>query len=543
MNQQYRSLRVLVLIITITYIVAYYSSTSGSGINKNMITSMITNICKYNNRMIKNRSIFSNLILSSYIHDYTENQRRFLFGDTSIKFRDFGVDEKLCQSLEAIGKPNATAIQYKVFEPIMGGDDIIIGAETGSGKTLSYLIPMMQKTMRLAKEVNRDKKYPITVIMAPNRELCIQIKRMAEELLSHIDDVNSLLKIDTATNIVDYWPYNENTSPDILICSPAFLGKFLKGPTILEESLFRSIQHLVLDEADMLLEGSYVNDIEKILDAFKFIRRGMIRNGEIAVHEMITQRILVAATLPSYGLRSIEKYIESKFPLAVKITNDHLHKQHPRINQEYYKVKDESATSSERIKIVLAAINGLSIEATRFDTVTKTVNDEDVENVPSETRRSTEGSSMIFVNTAATCIELAGALRDAGIECAEFHKNLTPQQKESELKLFRDEQVKVIVCTDAAARGLDIPNVRHVIQAEFALNVVQHLHRIGRASRAGALGKATNLVDERSNDLVVSILQSSEGEKETVEDSFSRRRGFRQKIKKTIRREQEQKFQ
>jgi hypothetical protein len=378
--------------------------------------------------------------------------------------------------------------------------------------------------------------------MAPNRELCIQIKRMADELLSNINDVNSLLKIDTATNVIDYWPYNENTSPDILICSPAFLGKFLKGPVILDENLFRSIQHLVLDEADMLLEGSYVNDIEKVLDAFKFIRRDMIRNGEIAVHEIITQRVLVAATLPSYGLRSIEKYIESKFPLAVKITNDHLHKQHPRINQEYYKVNDESAISRERLNIIIAAINGSPIDVDRFDNVKRAVHDEDVGDVPSEIRRSTEGSSMIFVNTAATCIELAAALRDAGIECAEFHKNLTPQQKESELKLFREEQVKVIVCTDAAARGLDIPNVRHVIQAEFALNVVQHLHRIGRASRAGALGKATNLVDERSNDLVVSILQSSAGENETVESSFSRRRGFRQKIKKSIRRAEEEKF-
>lgn len=508
-----------------------------------MMTSIMRNICKYNSRIINNRYAVNNLVLNSYIHDYTENQKKFLFGDNIIKFRDFGVDEKICQSLEAIGKPNATAIQHKVFEPIMGGDDVIIGAETGSGKTLSYLIPMMQKTMKLVKLVDRDKRYPITVIMAPNRELCIQIKRMAEELLNNIDDINSLLKIDTATNVIEYWPYNENTAPDILICSPAFLGKFLKGPTISEESLFRSIQHLVLDEADMLLEGSYVNDIEKILDAFKFIRRGMIRNGEIAVHEIITQRILVAATLPSYGLRSIEKYIESKFPLAVKITNDHLHKQHPRINQEYYKVNDESAISRERLNIIIAAINGANIDAIRFDKVTKTVHDEDLGTVPSENRRNSEGSSMIFVNTAATCIELAAALREAGVECAEFHKNLMPQQKESELKLFREEQVKVIVCTDAAARGLDIPNVRHVIQAEFALNVVQHLHRIGRASRAGALGKATNIVDERSKDLVLSILQSSNEENETVENSFSRRRGFRQKIKKTVRREQEQRFE
>lgn len=524
-----------ILFIVILQSLLYYIK----GYQNKMIISMIKNIRK-SNRYIRT----NNLLLSfSYLHDYTENQKKFLFGDNIIKFRDFGVDDKIYESLESIGKPNATAIQYKVFEPIMNGDDVIIGAETGSGKTLSYLIPMIQKTMKLTKSIDRDKRYPITIIMAPNRELCTQIKRMAEEILNNMNDLNNILKIDTAINVIDYWPYNENNAPDILICSPAFLGKFLRGQVILQEDLFKSIQHIVLDEADMLLEGSYVNDIEKILDAFKLIRRDMIRNGEIAVHEIITQRILVAATLPSYGLRSIEKYIESKFPLAVKITNDHLHKQHPRINQEYYKVNDESAISKDRLNIITAAINGTSIDATRIDKIKKTINDEEFKNPSSTQMRSSDGSSMIFVNTAATCVELASALRDKGIECAEFHKNLTPQQKEEELKNFREEKVKVIVCTDAAARGLDIPNVRHVVQAEFALNVVQHLHRIGRASRAGALGKATNIVDERSKDLVASILQSSTEENETVENSFSRRRGFRQKLKKVIRRENERRIE
>ena len=81
---------------------------------------------------------------------------------------------------------------------------------------------------------------------------------------------------------------------------------------------------------------------------------------------------------------------------------------------------------------------------------------------------------------------------------------------------------------------MDLPNVRHVIQAEFASNVVQYLHRIGRASRAGILGKATNIYDEKSVDLVGSIL--SDGEEKKIDQSFSRRRGFRQKIKKEYRR-------
>ena len=98
--------------------------------------------------------------------------------------------------------------------------------------------------------------------------------------------------------------------------------------------------------------------------------------------------------------------------------------------------------------------------------------------------------------------------------------------------------MSVLVCTDHAARGLDLPNVHHVVQAEFALNVVNHLHRIGRASRAGALGRATNFYGPESRDLVASIL--SDVNEKRIDQSFSRRRGFRGKLKKKSRLEKSQ---
>ena len=142
--------------------------------------------------------------------------------------------------------------------------------------------------------------------------------------------------------------------------------------------------------------------------------------------------------------------------------------------------------------------------------------------------------TMIFVNTADTASRLAIELGKAGVRSAEYHKFVSDADKQESLRLFREEEVSVLVCTDHASRGLDLPNVRHVIQAEFAGNVVQYLHRIGRASRAGVLGKATNIYDDKSADLVTSILSDSEEKK--IDQSFSRRRGFRQKIKKDFRR-------
>ena len=142
--------------------------------------------------------------------------------------------------------------------------------------------------------------------------------------------------------------------------------------------------------------------------------------------------------------------------------------------------------------------------------------------------------TMIFVNTANDAALLAKLLRNAGLNNAEYHKCVIEPVRQESLRLFRAAEVSVLVCTDHAARGLDLPNVRHVIQAEFATNVVQYLHRIGRASRAGVLGKATNIYDDRSVLLVRSILSENENEK-SVDQSFSRRRGFSKKIKKNIR--------
>lgn len=106
--------------------------------------------------------------------------------------------------------------------------------------------------------------------------------------------------------------------------------------------------------------------------------------------------------------------------------------------------------------------------------------------------------TMIFANTAEHAHQLANALRKRNIPCEEYHKLVHYGPKIEGFTRFIEGKSSILVCTDAAARGLDIPIVKHVIQAEFALNVVQHLHRIGRASRAGAIGHATNFVEPNS---------------------------------------------
>lgn len=161
-------------------------------------------------------------------------------------------------------------------------------------------------------------------------------------------------------------------------------------------------------------------------------------------------------------------------------------------------------------------------------------------------------STMVFFNTAENARKMYNLFQQAGFGdlVTEVHSLINPkplrnQNLESFRQLVPNEQgenvpsVKIMCCTDACARGLDIPHVRFVIQGEFALNVVQHLHRIGRASRGGRSGFAFNIFSEEdSGQLVRSILEGNErtnnesGDNNTIEQSFSRNRGFRNKIKR-----------
>lgn len=453
----------------------------------------------------------------------------YLFGDGEPQtFQQLGVVEALFSSLSDLNFLAATTIQASCFPIVMEGKDIVIGAETGSGKTLAYLLPIIQMALcQNESATTMDVHYPFAVIMVPNKELCRQVCRVANSISQTLRKYSAEVAIDEETFVTGEWPYRRTRSPDILICTPAYMASFVRGPMVVEEDLYRSVRVLVLDEADMLLEGSYLTDVERVMDAFKVVRRSRIREGELQVHESSLQCVLAAATLPTYGMRSIDNYVKMRFPNAVRVSNAHMHKQHPRIKQRFVPVASTDVAAKERIDIITAAMHFLSTPLSTSSTPVPGPEEAVI-------AAATKSLTMIFANTADRASLLAAALREAGTDCLEFHKLLSSGEKEENLERFRAGEVPVLVCTDHAARGLDLPNVRHVIQAEFALNVVQHLHRVGRASRAGALGAATNLYDNTSSELVASI--QSEGDFGSVDQSFSRRRGFRQKIRKAIRR-------
>ena len=451
----------------------------------------------------------------------------YLFGksDKRSSFNSLNLSNELCNALNKLNRNQATAIQSKSIPSILNGDDCVIASETGSGKTMAYMIPLLENMIRSNNDIENNTGsslyHPTAVIMVPNKALCNQVYNMATELLSELrfNDNRKSFEIASLTAVTNSWPYyGRKECPDIIICTPAFLSQAASHNPNSHQStafdLYNNMKYLIMDEADMLLDGSYKKDIEKIMVGIKVTRRQLLREEEINPDDKFIQIILSAATIPTMGMLSIDKYISKNFPNAKRISNTHVHKHHPLISQQFIECHRVSPISEDQIDQV--------IDIMTTDSDEKVVKD----------------PTMIFLNTADDAVSFADALRDRDIRCVEYHKLVLPvAERDRNLEDFKDHQVNVMVCTDHAARGLDLPFVRHVIQAQFADNVVHHMHRVGRASRAGAEGRATMFYDQQSKPLVESILQDKESN--SIDSSFSRRRGLRRQRRRNEQRERD----
>lgn len=495
-----------------------------------------------------------------------------------------------------------SAVQAASFSAINTGKDVSIGAETGSGKTLAYLLPLMDdiltrkqrardddKTGKLVKRLGYD--YARAIILVPNKELANQVLRMAMELAGGPRSVVWGSEGETVTttwshdfeeqqqqqqqqqdecDIVrlgimpggfkspeDYKPIRMaindpmNYAPlDIIITTPASLGPIGVNPKNI--NMFADIETVVIDEADMLLDGGYLRPLNDVLLGFK---RADKLDASFGVQK--TQHILVAATLPDMGLKSAEAYVQRKFPFATRVTMKGMH------NARHYGLKDRTVWIQDDIREDMP-------KKKRMERLIQILQEE-----PSNSDVGLKGEKvMIFLNTAGDVDSATAALCKAGINAIPFHAKISLAERTENLDKFRKydpnrsgeendpDAVPILVCTDLAARGLDIPGVSSVVQLQFAGNVVSHLHRMGRCGRAGKRdGRGVIFYGEVESELV-EVVKQAELEQEKmvlkgndieedqdenqditkakptagkVENAFSRRRGFTKKRKKLAR--------
>jgi len=506
------------------------------------------------------------------------------FATEVTSFESMGVQSPiLLERLQKAGLEKPTQVQASSFASLQeASKDVTIGAETGSGKTLAYLLPLLddilQQKQKIAdgEESSLNYDYARALILVPNKELVQQVVRMAVPLCG--DDESSVLinasggasfgpsssdpssssAADPTTTVriaimpgglaepLDFRPFR-NSLPlggsdppvDLIISTPAAVGPLGLKPKHIE--MFADIQTLVIDEADMLLDGGYIRQLENVLLGFRRADRLDPTYGSTK-----TQHVFCAATLPDMGLRSVDAYLQKKFPYSEQIQMEGMH------NAKHYglaqsTVWKEIETKRERMDLL----------------------QEMLEQSPEEGGLKGE-KLMLFVNSVEDVEGAQGALERAGVSSVPFHAKIKLGERSKNLDRFRrynrdepdaKDTVPVLVCTDLASRGLDVPGVNVVVQLQFSGNVVSHLHRMGRCGRAGQrTGRGIVFYNSVEAELVEVLIKAEEqqermvlegdvmaspdddgeedGEGNTrgkVKKAFSRKRGFTKKIKKQRR--------
>ena len=373
-------------------------------------------------------------------------------------FKDFGFDERLLEGIDANGYDNATPVQEQVIPLIMDGHDLIASAQTGTGKTAAFLLPLIHKI------INSDQHDHINaLIIVPTRELAVQIAQNLEGL-SYFTSISSLAVYgggDGASFVQERQALSKGA--EIVICTPGrMIGHLNMGYVKLQK-----LEYLVLDEADRMLDMGFNDDIMKIISFLPKKR----------------QTLLFSATMPS-KIRDLAKKI-LHVPKEVTIS---LSKPPEKIKQFAYVVYD--GQKQALIKHLL--------------------------------KEKEYKSVLIFCSKKHTVRELTHQLKRAGLSVDEIHSNLEQNQREEVLAAFVNHRLKILVATDILSRGIHIDDIDLVINYEVPHDGEDYVHRIGRTARAETDGTAFTLVNEKEQRKFAAIekLIGKTIDKATVPESF-----------------------
>ncbi len=347
-------------------------------------------------------------------------------------FRDFGVAEPFCAALEAAGITHAFPIQALTLPIALDGHDLIGQARTGTGKTLAFGIPMLQ---RLDLAPDGKPSAPRALVVVPTRELAIQV---AEDL--RIAASRSGIAVVTLYGGRAYEPQIEALrNVDVVVGTPGRLLDLVRQGH-LDLSQTRS---LVLDEADKMLDLGFLPDVEKILRLTPQHR----------------QTMLFSATMPGEIVTLARRHLSR--PVHVRAEQHDEPALVPSTEQHVFR-----AHQMDKVEVLARVLQSAG-----------------------------RGLTIVFCRTKRACDQIAGALTTRGFAAAAVHGDLGQGQRERAMRAFRTGKVDVLVATDVAARGLDVDDVTHVVNYECPEDDKAYLHRTGRTGRAGRIGAAVTFVD------------------------------------------------
>lgn len=270
----------------------------------------VMNAYTLHHRLVRSMSTSNTIKIEAFPAPSSVNP---IFEEARVPFRELIPQcPAIINCLEGRNLTHATSIQSKSIPKIMEGHDVVMGAETGSGKTLSYMLPLLAKYGTTSSSKANDRKRGL--ILAPTNFLCDQIQAMSNHFFTSMSTEEERIVLDRRPDSFFDW-LTTTDKLHVTLCTPKVVADAVRDSNHFDpEHPFRALDFLVMDEADMLLDGSYVRDVEAILDKLRLVRRTMVNEGLLSVHQKKVQFILAAATIPTFGLKSTKMQIKKMFP-------------------------------------------------------------------------------------------------------------------------------------------------------------------------------------------------------------------------------------
>jgi superfamily II DNA/RNA helicase len=376
-----------------------------------------------------------------------------------LKFTAFGFDERLMEGIDASGYEDATPVQEQVIPLVLQGKDIIASAQTGTGKTAAFLLPLINKiiTDPLVNHTNT------ALVIVPTRELAIQIAQHMEGL-SYFTSVSSIAVYGGGDgNAFVQEKKALSTGADVVICTPGKMMSHIKMGYVKLDGL----KYLILDEADRMLDMGFYDDIMFIINHLPKKR----------------QNLLFSATMPHKIREMARKILYQPSEINISIS-----KPNEKIVQEAFVVYEE-----QKIPLIKYLL-----------------------------KKKDFAMVLIFCSSKQAVKQLTRDLQRAKINADEIHSDLDQDKREDVLMQFKSRRLSILVATDILSRGIDIDNIDLVINYDVPHDGEDYVHRIGRTARAAAEGTAYTFISPREQRKFLSIekLLGKEVPKATVPEEF-----------------------
>ncbi|HCD8042515.1 TPA: DEAD/DEAH family ATP-dependent RNA helicase [Klebsiella michiganensis] len=353
-------------------------------------------------------------------------------------FADLGLKAPILEALNDLGYEKPSPIQAECIPHLLGGRDVLGMAQTGSGKTAAFSLPLLNN-------IDPELRAPQILVLAPTRELAVQVAEAMTEFSKHMRGVNVVALYGGQRYDVQLRALRQG--PQIVVGTPGRLLDHLKRGTL----DLSKLSGLVLDEAEEMLRMGFIEDVETIM--------AQIPEGH--------QTALFSATMPEAIRRITRRFM--KEPQEVRIQSSVTTR--PDISQSYW-----TAYGMRKNEALVRFL-----EAEDFD------------------------AAIIFVRTKNATLEVAEALERSGYSSAALNGDMNQSLREQTLERLKDGRLDILIATDVAARGLDVERISLVVNYDIPMDSESYVHRIGRTGRAGRAGRALLFVENRERRLLRNI--------------------------------------